>query len=487
MVTVVPMQTEPRRDLGFYAMVPRVVRTGYRTLSPATKWLYVCLKDLCGDAGTCYRALKTLAVETGLSTGAISTMIRRLHLAGLIHATKKRRGSDTGHEVWHISIVDIWGANEHCSRRERGDPPPDDSGQNRSRGEASGEESGQNRSPRERIVHEVNDKAPDRSPREADRSPIDAKEEPSEEEPSLKKNREEDWAPGGAGVSSSSSFQKEREDDSSSPTWSVPAILNIAAYSLPPRPSHVSRKQQQANDAEWIQAATHMHEDSLFAALPDDSARIEVLARMLSFVTHPLSPSWWVTHFVVRNGADKLRLWHISNSLRGIVADMEAHFWFGPPVPRPSDDEPTVWRQSVPAQPPDRVDAAVATRRPSRRTEQDTDDQDQEPTVTPDIDSPAPAYESPDPEDQELAGMSYATAARLREQIGRERPAFCAQIRAISGGGFMIEVATSPQQSYLLPAPAAWNALLGDLAAAYVPLRERLAARRRAEHQREAV
>ncbi|MBA2287522.1 MAG: hypothetical protein H0W02_18770 [Ktedonobacteraceae bacterium] len=489
MVTA-PVQSEPRRDLGFYAMVPRLVRTGYKTLSPATKWLYVCLKDLCGDNGTCYRTLKTLCTETSLSTGALSTMIRRLHLIGLIHATKRRRSDDAGHEVWHISIVDIWGANaQHRSRREQGDPPPDDSGPHRSRGEPSGEEGGENHSPGEQSVHDVNDEAPNRSPREADRSRFGAKEETSEEEQNLKKNTEEDWvrAPGGAGVSSSFSFQKERKDDSSSPPWCIEGIFNIAAYSLPLLPTHVSREQRRKNDDEWYQAAKCLYEHTLFAALPNDDARIEYLVRIFSFVTHPLSPCWWVTRFAVKNGADKLRLWHVANSLRSICADMEAHRWFGPPpVPRPND-EPTAWCESLPAQPPDRLETRVAGRLP----ETERDDDDPEPTVTPEVEiTPQARDENEDDlalDDPEPAGMPLAAAEVLRQQIGRERPAFCAQVRRSRGGGFVIEVATSPQQSYLLYAEEAWDALLAQLKSAYVPLRERLAARRRAEQQREAV
>jgi hypothetical protein len=100
---------------GFFASVPRIVRTQYKDLSASEKWLYTCLKDLCGDRGTCFRNLRTLSIETSLSTGSLSTMIPNLHKAGLIHAEKKPRGLG-GKEVWHISIVDIWQSNAvYCS------------------------------------------------------------------------------------------------------------------------------------------------------------------------------------------------------------------------------------------------------------------------------------------------------------------------------------------------------------------------------------
>src|SRR6266568_2870445 len=113
-------KNNPKQDWGFYACTPRIVRTQYKDLSHTEKWLYVCLKDLCGDKGVCYRTLKVLAQETDLSTGNLSTGIRRLHEAGLIHAEKKRRSlNPTAKEVWHISIVDIWQSNvEYCSNFE---------------------------------------------------------------------------------------------------------------------------------------------------------------------------------------------------------------------------------------------------------------------------------------------------------------------------------------------------------------------------------
>src|SRR5258708_4892285 len=100
----------PDIDFGFHATIPRAVRTHYKTLTPMQKWLYVCLKDLCGEHGTCYRTVKVLSAETNISTGMISESIPLLHKDGLIHAEKKRRSSG-GKEVWHITIVDIWAAN----------------------------------------------------------------------------------------------------------------------------------------------------------------------------------------------------------------------------------------------------------------------------------------------------------------------------------------------------------------------------------------
>lgn len=114
------VQKQPKAEWGRYAMTPRIVRTQYKDLSHAEKWLYVCLKDLCGDKGVCFRALRVLSEETDISTGSLSAMIPHLHAAGLIHAEKKRRSNNpTAKEVWHITIVDIWQANvQECSKSE---------------------------------------------------------------------------------------------------------------------------------------------------------------------------------------------------------------------------------------------------------------------------------------------------------------------------------------------------------------------------------
>src|SRR5260221_3245373 len=116
-------QRDPDTDFGFHAKIPRVVRTGYKNLIPLQKWLYTCLKDLCGDHGTCYRTIKVLAEETGLSTGLISESIPLLHQVGLIHAEKKKRSANSTKAVWHITIVDIWEANAlmHPTKRSRGE------------------------------------------------------------------------------------------------------------------------------------------------------------------------------------------------------------------------------------------------------------------------------------------------------------------------------------------------------------------------------
>lgn len=170
---------EPKPDFGFYAAVPRVVRTGYKNLTAAQKWLYVCLKDLCGDHGTCYRSLRTLSEETGISTGMLSESIRDLHEAELIHAEKKKR-SEGGKEVWHITVADIWIANGklHPSKRSQNEQT---SGE-RSQKALSSAAQNENVHPVNENVQPANDKGRKRSAGERERSFCETEERTKKQE-----------------------------------------------------------------------------------------------------------------------------------------------------------------------------------------------------------------------------------------------------------------------------------------------------------------
>src|SRR5204863_17489 len=124
----------------------RIIRKGYKHLTHQQKLLYIYLRDLCGESdleGTCYRSLRSLAKETGFSTGFLSKAIPVLHNEGLIHAEmRKRHGSEW--EVWHITIADIWEKNANYLQSEK---------ENRSADEQIEEKSVQQMN---RSVHEMN-------------------------------------------------------------------------------------------------------------------------------------------------------------------------------------------------------------------------------------------------------------------------------------------------------------------------------------------
>jgi predicted transcriptional regulator len=163
-------QKQPKLKFGFYAVTPRIVRTKYKDLSHTEKWLYVCLKDLCGDKGTCFRTLRALSEETDISTGSLSKMVPNLHRAGLIHAEKKRR-TESGKEVWHISITDIWTENvKACSNAEQSTEVVQNSNKD---------------------VQNVNENAPDCSNSEKDCSNFSDRRNNSEEVTSEERTREE--------------------------------------------------------------------------------------------------------------------------------------------------------------------------------------------------------------------------------------------------------------------------------------------------------
>lgn len=105
-----------------YTRTPNMLIFGYSELSPQEKWLYVCLKHLCGKRGTRYLSLRFISEQTGISVGALSSskdkngkvnegMVRHLHDAGLIHSEiKKREGR--GNAQYHITITDVWALNQ---------------------------------------------------------------------------------------------------------------------------------------------------------------------------------------------------------------------------------------------------------------------------------------------------------------------------------------------------------------------------------------
>lgn len=113
---------EDAAEIKNYTRTPNMLIFGYRTISPQEKWLYTCLKHMCGKKGTRHLSLRYISEQTGISTGALSTskdkkgnvnlgMIRHLHDAGLIHSEIKKHDGK-GNAQYHITITDIWALNQ---------------------------------------------------------------------------------------------------------------------------------------------------------------------------------------------------------------------------------------------------------------------------------------------------------------------------------------------------------------------------------------
>lgn len=99
------------RHYGF-AQVPRDVTRGkYKQASLVEKGLYACLKDICGDEGECFYTFRNLAKEVNTSISTLSRYIPKLVELGLITAEKKP-GRSNNHEIYHITIVNIWQEND---------------------------------------------------------------------------------------------------------------------------------------------------------------------------------------------------------------------------------------------------------------------------------------------------------------------------------------------------------------------------------------
>src|SRR5258708_14471481 len=120
------LDKQDKAEITNFTRTPNMLIFGYRdTLSPQEKWLYVCLKHLCGKRGTRHLSLRYIAEQTGISVGALSKskhsegMIKHLHDAGLIHAEIKRPGSG-GNAQYHITITDVWTLNQAFFRSEFG-------------------------------------------------------------------------------------------------------------------------------------------------------------------------------------------------------------------------------------------------------------------------------------------------------------------------------------------------------------------------------
>jgi hypothetical protein len=123
-----PEKDLDKQDVGEiknYTRVPNMLIFGYQEINPQEKWLYVCLKHLCGKAGTRHLSLRYISDQTGISVGALSGskdpekknpgMMRRLHLFGLIHAEikkKKQNGKEKDQPQYHVTITDVWLANQ---------------------------------------------------------------------------------------------------------------------------------------------------------------------------------------------------------------------------------------------------------------------------------------------------------------------------------------------------------------------------------------
>jgi hypothetical protein len=95
-------------DRRYFTMIPNMLwEIG---LTYHDREMYAFLKRIAGDHGTCWRSMRTLARESGLSLGQIEKSREILEAAGLITCDKRKR-PEGGWSTWHISIVDVWKRN----------------------------------------------------------------------------------------------------------------------------------------------------------------------------------------------------------------------------------------------------------------------------------------------------------------------------------------------------------------------------------------
>jgi len=113
-----------------FTRTPNILFASYKHLTKEEKFLYITLRCVYWDAKPRYVSLRDLAALTEYSTGALSKMLPRLTLVGLIHAEVRKEidpktKQEKGNSKYHITISDIWEVNKHfysCSPNERVDP-----------------------------------------------------------------------------------------------------------------------------------------------------------------------------------------------------------------------------------------------------------------------------------------------------------------------------------------------------------------------------
>jgi hypothetical protein len=112
-----------------FTRVPNIVFVSYKHLTKEEKFLYCTLRNIYWDMKPRFVSLKELSEQSGYSISALSKMLPRLHICGLIHAEirqeKGKDGKSKGHPKYHITIPDIWELNRQyfaCPPEQRIDP-----------------------------------------------------------------------------------------------------------------------------------------------------------------------------------------------------------------------------------------------------------------------------------------------------------------------------------------------------------------------------
>lgn len=89
-----------------FTMVPNIIDD--LDLSPYAVRLYLHLKRVAGDTGSCYQSGKTISEKCKMSTGMITKAKRELMAAGLISVALMSNGKNIYHD---ITILDVWKRN----------------------------------------------------------------------------------------------------------------------------------------------------------------------------------------------------------------------------------------------------------------------------------------------------------------------------------------------------------------------------------------
>jgi DNA-binding transcriptional MocR family regulator len=110
----------PERDNGrraYRTEIPNIVDD--MDLSVYAFRLYVHIRRVAGDSGSCWQGTRALAEACHMSLGKVGQAKRELEEAGLITISGRRTASGPGHD---IAIVDIWEKNSAAFKRSPDEP-----------------------------------------------------------------------------------------------------------------------------------------------------------------------------------------------------------------------------------------------------------------------------------------------------------------------------------------------------------------------------
>ena len=104
-------------DRDYFTIIPNYI-LNHSTIYDRS--LYITLKRIVGEKGTCWMTTRNLAEKTGMSAGQVSKSLKYLLDKGWIQQIGKRDGKTK--PINEYRIVDIWHLNSEYYRKKESSP-----------------------------------------------------------------------------------------------------------------------------------------------------------------------------------------------------------------------------------------------------------------------------------------------------------------------------------------------------------------------------